>query len=595
MLLNNSFLNLSILLLLLLVLFFLRKLLFKNTNLFFSESFFLSYISLASIISLNFTKLITVNLFMILLICFYILYIKRNVKNRSNFVTFKYSNTNFIHIILFFIFTFIYFNFFTYFLHDHFFYAKLSQSLIQTGVENINSLYQDFPLEKKIMLYHYTDLWLNGFVSHLFNVNPVLSLNHIVYPFLFTLFFWIVYDFLLIHFYSNKAYIISILIVFGSTIVCFPILTLEQGEGTFWHHGFPHITSFKSLTLYPSILLLFHNILNKRYLEGVFYALICILQSVTLFPSVFISVNLLLFIHLILFKNKFTFIKYLVFFNLIILFVFGFVFFVNMNTSSVNSLNIVHYIPSVSSLTTNFVSYFHKFIDFLLYPFYLFPMAIIGILFLHRKAYSLLFLFLVIFSGLFFSVVFEKFHNSIQSYSIILPIVMIYFLIELFLLNNKNISRSFFLLLFLFSFLNLKNNSYFSTGNIQLNSFDKKLFNFSKTKIRNNQWLYYSLEPYSTWMYSANICRSPLILNFDAKMGLEIQPFFSANLTDYLNKNPDYPLNNSVKRKNIFTYLKKYSVKYIFIENIDSVDFHLSKYLKPELVENKRGIWKIIN
>jgi hypothetical protein len=595
MLLNNSVLNLSILLLLFLVLFFLKNLMFRKSKLFTSESFFLTYIILVSFISLFFAKLITVNILTLLLICFYMIYLKQNRKNQSNFILNQYENSNFIHITLVFIFSFIYFNFFTYFLHDHFFYAKLSQSLIKTGVENINSLYQDFPIQKKIMLYHYTDLWLNGFVSHLFKINPVLSLNHIIYPFLLTIFFWIVYDFLLIHFYSTKAFFISLFIVFGSTIVCFPILTLEQGEGAFWHHSFPHITSFKSLTLYPSILLLFHNILNKRYVEGIFYALICILQSVTLFPSIFISINLLLFIHLILSKNKFAFIKYLVFFNLIILCLFGFVFFVNMNSSSVNNSTIEHYIPSVSYLTTNYESYFQKFIDFLLYPFYLFPLAVIGILFLYRKAYSILFLFLVIFSGLFFSVLFEKFHNSIQSYSIILPIVMIYFLIELFLLNNKIISRSFFLLLFLFSFLNLKNNSYFSTGNIQLSSFDKKIFDFSKTKIRNNQWLYYSLEPYSTWMYSANICRSPLILNSDAKMGLEIQPFFSANLTDYLNKNPDYPLNNSIKRKNIFTYLKKYSVKYIFIENIDSVDFHLSKYLKPELVENKRGIWKIIN
>jgi len=67
---------------------------------------------------------------------------------------------------------------------DSFYYAEISKLLIQTGIENSRSNYnlvgQSYHFSTP---YHYYDLWLNGIVGQIFNLNFTLSLYLIVYSF----------------------------------------------------------------------------------------------------------------------------------------------------------------------------------------------------------------------------------------------------------------------------------------------------------------------------------------------------------------------------------------------------------------------------
>ena len=72
---------------------------------------------------------------------------------------------------------------------DNYYYAEISKCLISTGQENslttANLINEQYHFATP---YHYYDLWLNGFVSKLFNLSAALSLYLITYTFFTFLF-----------------------------------------------------------------------------------------------------------------------------------------------------------------------------------------------------------------------------------------------------------------------------------------------------------------------------------------------------------------------------------------------------------------------
>jgi hypothetical protein len=80
---------------------------------------------------------------------------------------------------------------------DQVFYASLSESIWQTGLESFQSVYLNVGQDISTNPYHYFELWLTGFSKNTFNVNAIFALKGIVFPFYIFVFFLTVYSFLL--------------------------------------------------------------------------------------------------------------------------------------------------------------------------------------------------------------------------------------------------------------------------------------------------------------------------------------------------------------------------------------------------------------
>lgn len=496
-----------------------------------------------------------------------------------------------------FVFFFHWFGF--YHLHDHVYYAKLGKAIFTHGIESTTALYYNFISVQGITLYHYSDIWLSEFISYLFFKNSIFSLTKVVYPLFHFIILITVFGLLIEKFKGFlKPYVISLLILLGTAILFYPLLTPEQGHHTFWHYGFPEVTSFKSLVIYPYLLLTLHYLTQNKFKEFIILISLVCIEYITVFIALFPSTNFLI-ISFLIFKqqNLKNTLQNIILFNspLLLMFIITIIFKDN-NTTNSSLSNITHVIYPIDFYIKNWIINLRLLFDYLLRPFYLYPIPSILIIFFYRKINKttiyILFNFILASSII---VILNNLTNINQTLSLIIGPFMLFIMIEfLKYINNKIVKYLIFTGLFLTSVLNLKMINSLNDGEYKLKQFDRKLFQFAKKNLNNNNWCYYSEKPYSTWMYSAQISKSPLLLNNETNLGIEIAPFFNKNFNIYSKKNPDSPI-CSIKNDKIefIKLMKKLKVRYIYIENLSIVNQNFKKHLTPILTNKNYGLYRI--
>jgi hypothetical protein len=566
----------------------------ENINLAIGEKILVGVTIITALIAIYKTNGITTQSIILLLLISPCLFLKKeeypNASKPSKKITLS------IFIFSFFIFCFHWFGF--YHLHDHVFYAKLGKAIFTNGNESWSALYNNFRPASGIMLFHYSDIWLGEFISKLVLNNSLFSLTRIIYPIYHLIMFIVGYVIIIEKFKNIKiSLLIFIAILYGSALLFFPVLTPEQGHHTFWHYGFPEVTSFKSLVIYPYLFLALYYLIRNDF--EVFIFLICVtcLEYFTLFIALFPTTNFIILLYFGLKKHKLlkTIIN-LILFNLpLVLMLILPIIFKDTVTSNSSFSNIRHVILPFNSYITNWYSNLKLFFNYFLRPFYLYPLTTLFMFYYSIKMKkTLLFILLnFIFSSIFI-VLFYNLTNANQAISIIIGPLMLFATIELFTFLDKKIAIITSTSLLIISFLNLEEINSLNLGNYKMNVFESKLMNFAKLNLKKENWCYYSEKPWSTWMYSSQISNSTILLENDTYLGLEIAPFFRSDFETYSKKNPDSPICSLKQDVNIFLkLLKSHKIKYVYVENINSVNNNFKSFLKPILTENQKGIFKL--
>lgn len=546
-------------------------------------------------IALFYTKGVTVQIISLLTLVFLLFFSKKNKKigDESIILKPKWKDYIIIFIISFLIYLFHYYSSY---LPDFVFYGKLSKSLIEIKSESTLILYNSYGIHQQLSLYHFGELWLNGFISKIFTLNSIFSLKNIIYPFFHFFSFLLLFGLVSKKINLWLSLILTFGLLYGSSILFYPILTPEQGHYTFWFYGLPDLTSFKMLIVYPYFLLALLYLREEKWTPFLCLLLLTSIHFFTTWVAI-IGALLMLLMYLMVIKEYKNILKIsLSIFFLVILYMMP--SFINQGNNS--SISIIHHIYPISHYFINYKEYIVRFIDYFSRSFMLYPFVLLGgtlgyKFFTKTDKKVLLFILFCILSSVFFITFFYSFQNSTQALSNIFAPIMIFatYLCWEKLRNKKQLVFS--ILLCLFAILNIYKTYSFNKGKITITKYEKKLYEFSQKNLQYQNWAYYSEKYWSTFEYNGNIISSSLLLPHNTIMPIEIAPVFDSNSADYYKRNTFYPLqniHNSVPK--LLHFFKENSIQYIYVENIDVVSTELKKYIIPIIIKNKKGLYKII-
>ena len=184
----------------------------------------------------------------------------------------------------------------TYF--DNSYYAKVSDALLKTGVENPNVIHHNF-IPETASIYHFTDLWSNGFISKAFNINSIhafLFISNVTPWFLAYIFvFYRIQNFLSLS--TWQVFTISLLSIYGLRLI-FEINYAPYEYFSKWYKGglFSIYKVNKTVHLIPIACILFEQISLKRYYQTVLIVILAIGCYITLLPSLLFASSVLLLI-----------------------------------------------------------------------------------------------------------------------------------------------------------------------------------------------------------------------------------------------------------------------------------------------------------
>jgi len=384
-------------------------------------------------------------------------------------------------------------------------------------------------------------------------------------------------------------------LLYGSSILFYPLLSPEQGHGTFWFYGLPDITSFKTIIVYPFLIFALLYLREEKWLPFLCLLLITAVCFFSVWIGIIGGLVLLLFYLILIHEYKNILKISLCIFFLSILFVFPSFF--NQITS--DSIKIIHHIYPISYYFKNGNEYLIRFIDYLSRPFILYPFVLIGILFGYKSFTNadktvLFFILFCIVSSVFFITFFFSIRESTQALSNILAPLMIFGTYLIFEKLNGKYFIFFSIILFSFAAVNICKTFSYSGGKIMLTDFEKELYNFSQKELQYKNWAYYSERYWSTFAYSGYIVSNPMLLSPKTILPIEIAPVFDTSSVDFYKKNTHYPLYNIYNSvPELLQFFKQNSIKYIYIENSTIVPNKLKKYIKPIVINNTNGIYKI--
>ena len=285
---------------------------------------------------------------------------------------------------------------------DVHYWAHLSSRISDTGIES--TLIQDglFNEQQNISLYHYFDLWFNGFVSSVSGLNSSVSLMGVVYPLLAVLALDVSYSVITDVFSSNKLGLISIFVLatIGGWTFC-DIDLITSGASFFENRGLLFYHSFKLIIIYPFLIILIQHYINNNRGGILFISLILFL----IYPSVALSLFCLigiLFLDWIRISNLKTILMY---FSLTLFLVTVWILIFWQFISSSESILPGSLFDKFNSPIYSMRVVFDKLIQILFY----FSLLIVPVVHLFRsKAYayllrSFIFVFCIVFPGLVYS------------------------------------------------------------------------------------------------------------------------------------------------------------------------------------------------
>jgi len=486
-------------------------------------------------IALFYTKGVTVQIITLFALIFLPLYTRK--RNQIKYPI--HIKINFSDFFIFFLITFaLYtFHFYSSILPDFVFYAKLSQSLINAKNESVLSLYSSYGISQQMNLYHFGELWLNGFLAKVLGLNSLFSLKHIIYPFFHIIIFSVIYGLVRLK-VANKyiSILLSFALLYGSTILFYQIISPERGHYTFWFYGLPDITSFKTLIVYPFLLFALLYFREKKYEVFLFMFLICTIHFFTTWIAITGGLSLLLILAVI--KKEYSHIWKILFSLICLCLVF---LLPSLFYETNDSVGLIHHIYPISHYLTNAKEYVFRFFDYALRPIIFYPFVILGFLFYYKrytnadKKVLLLILFCII-SSVFFITFFYTIRESTQALSNILAPLMIFGTYLIFEKLNGKYFIFFSIILFSFAAVNICKTFSYSGGKIMLTDFEKELYNFSQKELQYKNWAYYSERYWSTFAYSGYIVSSPMLLPQNTIMPIEIAPVFDTSSVDFYKK-----------------------------------------------------------
>lgn len=509
----------------------------------------------------------------------------------------------------------------TVFKGDLMFYAKLSKSIFETGIENSSSLYANFYNDKSIGLYHFSELWLNAFVFKLFNINELESLLYIVYPLLHGLTFitllGIVYD----YFRSiGASLLVTFALLYGIGIIKYQYHFIDSVDRAIWYYGIPYFASSKFLITYPIVFLAFYEFIkNKNYPIFSILISVCILVYISFIVGFIAGVAGLILIYLIDYKFKiFKFPhKSIIWFVLPIIST-GLIFVLIKVLNSLNSPDSIiastsqnwkNYIYPISTYINDFKYFLGTFIRYFTYPFVLYPLTLIGLLiYCYKKAFNknealLIIVILIAFIGAAaYNMLFSKLMSETnQALSNILPQIMI-FLSLIIITKIKNLKHIYIItaVISIFGIYNLYYAGSFTK--YKLSNHQKNLIEIADSSKIDFKWAYYSERYWSRWTYNTNICANPILRSSKAVFPIEIAPLFSDSLDYYCNRavNINSPIcefynSTELNNQNIINFLLKNKIDYVYFENTNNVNKDFLNYFIPAETTGNSGLWRVNN
>ena len=495
--------------------------------------------------------------------------------------------------------------------YDLFYYSKISSKLLEVGVENPLVLLSSYLDINGTYLYHYTDLWFNGFICKITSLSETETLLFVTYPILLFLTllgtFSVLYEKLNIN--AAKIILITIILLYGcsvylpfenSAIYKQAYSRFQGGPGLDW-------MLTKTLISFPSLFLAFYSLKRERLTEFTIWILIAMASYNTAIPVLTGGTFMILIytLYKVFFKKQ-NYFKREIFISVVITGVF-FLFLVLYT-----KFFILKEVPPTTIEILSIRSMIILFIESMISPWmvYLFAAIIVLIEVLKRRVNEfqiLLILFLLggQLAGAAFVILNHHINNVTQALSNPIPPLILVFTIFFLktIPKNKYLYLSCIILLTFSSFHNIYLNK-----NVIMNDAKHRNLNYSdifkkaiSTEINLNhkkaKWVTLNKSYNSTYFY---YCHAPGSFIFNIKNAdypLDISPYLTDSASDFCNIywNSSFPLCKEIIKKPdsseqiILDFLMKKKVSYVFIENQTAIPSILSKRIKLVVKDRYTG------
>lgn len=279
---------------------------------------------LISIYSIIVCKGITINI-LLFLVLIYLIY--ENYKHKKPYVKPNLSTVLKLSIIFpIIIFITGYYVFPDNIENDIRFYSKISYCLSAFGQENVHHFYNNEGAEfSGTYPYHYTELWLNSFFADVLQIQNLVALKYITYPFLISLVFVG---------FASFAHKNAVGIIVSFAISVFPFFVLFNFKNINYYIYSDFWLRPNFIIYYLGILALCIFIFEKNYKQVLITSLIVFTFSITLIPGLLASIIVFWFILRI--KKEFTWKQFMSFSLVTCLFLIGMALFYKVTKATVS-------------------------------------------------------------------------------------------------------------------------------------------------------------------------------------------------------------------------------------------------------------------
>jgi len=598
--------------------------LFNNKNFYISfvEKSIIGFAVISAFTAIYATKFITVNTIVLLLIMLWPVLYKLLEKDK-NTIQVKFNNkneksSNKINWLLVFLAGTVIFNYTFWlgigssnvFFADWLFYAKLSRTIFDTGIEGTSSLYYNFSPQESISLYHYGDLWYNAFVLKLFKTSEINSLLYNTYPLLHTITFILIFG-MIENYFKNKYLVIiaSFALLYGIKIF-FSEININLYGLTHMYRGLPLFTFASKLLYIHSIILLGLYYLHNKKIAGFSIMMgLAIVFHNTLIPSLAGGTILLIVLLFCANKTKYKLnYQYSISAFFIILLTIGLILIFNYIFSSSSSLSAG---MTIYPIKTHII----LFVEFLIKPFIEYPVIVIGIIItiILKKLTKdniliLFFIFSCIAGAGFFVALNHNLLGSQQAISNISPVLITFFG---YILLGKIEKKTFLYIILIimtasgiYNFsMNKKHEQKLSHPEIAYSiNFKHRITNLlGETQAPFNWAILSNKQIIERWNYTYLSKGHELLKHNNINFPLEIGPYFN-NIESYCKyeDNHQSPLckfysEHGTDTEKLIQFLKELEIKYIYIENENNIDSSFLNNLALVLKDDLSGesLWKI--
>lgn len=595
--------------------FFLGKLIwryyFEKRGVYLSGNFFIQFaqvilmgtVVLITLTSIYLTNFITVNLLTIPLLLLFPFLVKRfggGIGEKESQISFKNNGINIL--VLFVVSTLIYLFHFLYSEHaftgDFLYNSKLSQALVDSGVESGLGLYHNYISATGISLYHFGLLYLNSFFIVLTNLDAYELLMYVTHPFFHSV-GWIAFMGLVYSFFPNRkgfSLLVSVGFFYGISSLMFKHEWIDFFSIRDWYYyGVPMFASTKMLILYPFIFVGFYYAIIKRNIMALMLLLSFLMVFyITIFVAIIGGALGVILVLLIMAKLKKITIFSFDFLNQILpffipvftgmgMYVLNYVIGASHSEAGVESIQ--HSIYGLSTYWNEKWMYLKSLIIYLILPYVMYPlllfMFVYSLLYYFKLVTNKVVLFLIlcfIASGVFITLFEATIADSTQALSNILnPLVLVFALLLFANIKNTVLQK---VILGITLFLCISNVYKQTKGTpYAFTSFEQELFDWGERESQQMpffKWAYASNRYWSTWHINDHILRNPLVRLNNSVLPIEIAPLFGSEkeLIAYCKKNYKSPIcvfcrenGGEFSNKDINVFLNSLGIQYVYFED----------------------------